>query len=135
MMKRLVVAALFLLPGIARADYLDKGDDLWNICTDNAPGHKYLCIGMSTAYFDMMLATGYRCTVMATDRDQLRDAVLKYLAENPGMRSQPASELALTSLKAAFQCVPPAPPQAASPAPRSGKPQPKGAPIQLTPIH
>jgi hypothetical protein len=135
MMKRFVAAALFLLPGIARADYLDKGDDLWTICTDNAPGHKYLCIGMSTAYFDMMLATGYRCTVAATDRDQLRDAVLKYLAENPGMRSQPAAELALTSLKAAFQCVPPAPPQAAAPAPRSGKPQPKGAPIQLTPIH
>ena len=44
----------------------------------------------------------------------MRDAVLRYLAENPDKRNQPASELALTSLKTAFQCVEPAPPVAVS---------------------
>jgi Rap1a immunity proteins len=101
-MKRFVAAVLFLFPGIAQAEYFDTGNDLWNVCTDNAPGHNYLCIGMSAAYFDMMLATGYRCATPAADRGQARDAVLKYLADNPGMRNMPASELAITSLAAAF---------------------------------
>jgi hypothetical protein len=54
MMKRLVIAALLLFPSIAHAEYFDTGNDLWGLCTDNVSGHNYLCIGMSTAYFDMM---------------------------------------------------------------------------------
>jgi hypothetical protein len=133
MMKRFVAAALFLFPGIAQAEYFDTGNDLWNLCTDNAPGHNYLCIGISTAYFDMMLATGYRCATPAVDRGQARDAVLKYLSDNPEKRNLPASELAITSLKTAFQCVGPAPAQTTSPTlstPRSGKPK---GPVLLTP--
>lgn len=132
-MKRFVAAALFLFPGIAQAEYFDTGADLWNICTDNAPGHNYLCIGMSTAYFDMMLAAGYRCATPVVDRGQVRDVVLKHLSDNPGMRNLPASELAFTSLKTALQCVAPAPAQIAGPAkatPRSGIPK---GPILLTP--
>jgi hypothetical protein len=131
MMKRFVTAALFLFPGIAQAQYLDTGDDLWNLCTDNAPGHNYLCLGMSTAYFDMMRAAGYQCAGTGVNREQARDVVLKYLTDNPGMRNTPASELALTALKTAFQCVVPA--QVASPAKspaRSAKPK---NPIVLTP--
>jgi hypothetical protein len=138
MMKRFVAAALFLFPNIAQAEYFDTGNDLWNLCTDNAPGHNYLCIGMSAAYFDMMLATGYRCATPAVDRGQARDTVLKYLSDNPGMRNMPASELAITSLATAFQCVRPASPQTKSSStstPRSGKPKAKGGPVLLTPNH
>jgi hypothetical protein len=134
MMKRLVAAALLLFPSIAQAEYFDTGNDLWGLCTDNVSGHNYLCIGMSTAYFDMMHATGYRCAVPAVDREKVRDTVLKYLTDNPDKRNLPASELAIASLKTAFQCVEPAPPQAtrpAAPAPKAGKP--KGGPILLTP--
>jgi hypothetical protein len=132
MMKRLVAAALFLFPGIAQAEYFDTGNDLWNVCTDNVAGHNYLCIGMSTAYFDTMLATGYQCAVPAGDRGQVRDVVLKYLSDNPGMRNMPASELAVTSLTTAFQCVKPVAPQ---PTTSTGKPKAKGGPILLTPNH
>jgi hypothetical protein len=130
MMKRFVAAALFLFPGIAQAEYFDTGNDLWNVCTDNAPGHNYLCIGMSTAYFDMMLATGYRCATPAVDRGQVRDAVLKYLSDNPAMRNMPASELAITSLTTVFQCVRPAAPQTTS---STGKSKVKGGPVVLYP--
>jgi hypothetical protein len=130
MMKRFVAVAFFLLPSIAQADYFDTGNHLWNVCTDNANGHNYLCIGMSAAYFDMMLATGYRCATTGVDRAQVRDVVLKFLSDNPEKRSQPASELAITSLKTAFQCVGPAPAQITGPTPRSGKPK---GPVSLIP--
>jgi hypothetical protein len=132
MMKRLIAAAFLVFPGIAQAAYFDTGNDLWNVCTDKAPGHDYLCIGMSTAYFDMMLAAGYQCAAPAADRGQVRDVILKYLSDNPAMRGTPASELAITSLTTAFQCAKPAP---ATSAASSGKPKAKGAPIVLTPIH
>jgi hypothetical protein len=135
MMKRFVAAALFLFPGIAHAEYFDTGDDLWNLCTDKFPGHNYLCIGLPAAYFDMMLATGYRCAAPGVAREQVRDAVLKYLSDNPEKRKLPAAELAITSLTTAFQCVAPAAAQIASPivsTPRSGKPK---DPILLTPNH
>jgi hypothetical protein len=124
-----------LTAGIAQAEYFDTGNDLWGLCTDNVSGHNYLCIGMSTAYFDMMLATGYRCAAPAVDREKVRDVVLKYLTDNPDKRGQPASELAIASLKTAFQCVEPAPPQAARPAssaPKAGKPK---GPVMLVPNH
>jgi hypothetical protein len=130
MMKRFVAVALFLFPGIAHAEYFDTGDDLLNLCTDKFPGHNFLCIGMPAAYFDMMLATGYRCASPGIDRERVRDVVLKYITDNPDKRNLPASELALTSLKTAFQCVGPAPAQTASPTPRPGKPK---APVSLTP--
>jgi hypothetical protein len=136
MMKRLLAAALLLFPGIAEAQYFDTGEDLWGVCTDNAPGHNYLCVGMSTAYFDMMLAMGYRCATPVVERAKLRDAVVRYLEVNAGMRSKPASELAMTSLTAAFQCAVPAPAPIAGPArspPRSAKPAAKGGPIVITP--
>jgi Rap1a immunity proteins len=82
---------------------------------------------MSAAYFDMMLATGYRCATTGVDRAQVRDVVLKFLSDNPEKRSQPASELAITSLKTAFQCVGP---QITGPTPRSGKPK---GPVSLNP--
>jgi hypothetical protein len=133
MMKRFVAAALLLFPSIAQAEYFDTGEDLWNLCTDKFPGHNYLCIGLPAAYFDMMRATGYRCATTGVDREQVRDAILKYLSDNPEKRSLPASELAITSLKTAFQCVEPAPPPITSPTrstPRPGKPK---GPILLTP--
>jgi hypothetical protein len=137
MMKCLVAAALLLFPGIAEAQYFDTGDDLWNVCTDNAPGHNYLCVGMSTAYFDMMLAMGYRCAAPVVERTKVRDAVVRYLEVNTGMRSKPASELAMTSLTTAFQCAVPAPAPTASArsTPRSAKPAAKGGPVVLTPEH
>jgi hypothetical protein len=138
MMKRFIAAALFLFPSIAQAEYFETGNDLWNLCTDKFPGHDYLCIGLPSAYFDMMLATGYRCATPGVDREQVRDAVLKYLSDNPGTRNLPASELALTSLKTAFQCVPPAPPQTTTSTvstPKSGKPKVKGDPVLLHPNH
>jgi hypothetical protein len=137
MMKRLVAVALLLFPGIAAAQYFDTGDDLWNVCTDNAPGHNYLCAGMSTAYFDMMLAMGYRCAAPAVERIKVRDAVVRYLEVNTGIRSKPASELAMTALTAAFQCAVPAPAPVASAksTPRSGRPAAKGGPIVITPDH
>lgn len=106
-MKRFIGAILFFVPGIAQADYFDTGNDLWNACTDNVPGHNYLCIGLPSAYFDMMLAMGYRCSVTGVDRGQVRDVLLKYLSENPGKRNLPASELAITSFKTTFRCVGP----------------------------
>jgi hypothetical protein len=83
----------------------------------------------------MMLATGYRCAATGVAREQVRDAVLKYLSDNPEKRKLPASELAITSLTTAFQCLAPAAAQIASPivsTPRSGKPK---GPILLTPNH
>jgi hypothetical protein len=133
MMKRLVVAALLLFPGIAQAEYFDTGNDLWGLCTDNFPGHNYLCVGLPAAYFDMMRATGYQCATTGVDRERVRDAVLKYLTDNPDKRDRPASELAIASLKIAFQCVEPAPPLATRPTkstPRPGKP---AGPVVLTP--
>jgi hypothetical protein len=139
MMKRLLAAAFFLIPGIAQAEYFETGNDLAGLCTDNFPGHNYLCLGLPAAYFDMMQAMGYRCASTGVTREQVRDSVLRYLAENPDKRNQPASELALTSLKTAFQCVEPAPPVAATPvksAARSAKPKGKASePISLVPIH
>jgi hypothetical protein len=137
MMKRLVAVALLLFPGIAQAQYFDTGEDLWGVCTDNAPGHNYLCVGMSTAYFDMMLAMGYRCAAPVIERAKVRDAVVRYLEVNTGMRSKPASELAMTSLASAFQCAVPAPAPTASAksTPRSAKPAAKGGPIVITPDH
>jgi hypothetical protein len=133
MMKRLVAAVLLLFPSIAQAEYFDTGDDLWNLCTDKFPGHNYLCIGLPAAYFDMMLATGYRCGSTGIDRERVRDVVLKYLSDNPDKRNLPASELAFASLKTAFQCVAPAPAPVTTPTlstPRSGKSK---GPILLTP--
>jgi hypothetical protein len=134
MVKYLLAATLSLLPSLARAEF-DTGNDVWNVCTDNAAGHTYLCVGMTTAYFDMMLATGYQCASPAADRVQVRDVVLKYLSDNPGIRDKPASQLAMTSLTTAFQCARPAPPQTSTvQAVGSGKPRPKGAgPVVLTP--
>jgi hypothetical protein len=86
---------------------------------------------MPAAYFDMMLATGYQCAGTGLAREQVRDAVLKYLSDNPDKRSQPASQLALTSLKTAFQCVEPVTRPTLS-TPRSGKPK---GPVVLTPSH
>ena len=130
MMRRLVAVALLLFPGIAQAQYFDTGEDLWNVCTDNAPGHNYLCAGMSTAYFDMMLAMGYRCAAPVAERLKVRDAVVRYLEVNSGMRSKPAAELAMTSLATAFQCAVPAPGRPGCPAwaPRSprGRTSPRG---------
>jgi Ssp1 endopeptidase immunity protein Rap1a len=123
---------LFVIPSIAQAEYFDTGSDLWNVFTDNASGHNYLCVGMSTAYFDMMLATGYRCAMPTVDRAQVRDAVLKYLSDNPGMRNMPASELAFTALTTAFQCVRPVAPQTTG---STGKPKVKGGPVLLYPNH
>jgi hypothetical protein len=133
-MKYLLVAAFFLLPGLARAEF-DTGNDVWSVCTDNAAGHNYLCVGMTTAYFDMMLASGYQCAAPAADRGQVRDVVLKYLSDNPAIRNRPASQLAMTSLTAAFQCARPTPvPAPTVPTARSGKPKSKGAgPVVLTP--
>jgi hypothetical protein len=121
MMKRLVAAALLLSPSLAHAEYFETGNDLWTFCTDKFPGHDFLCLGMPAAYFDMMLATGYQCASTGLAREQVRDAVLKYLA----------SQLALTSLKTAFQCVEPAPIARSTATPR---PKPKG-PVVLTPSH
>jgi hypothetical protein len=134
-MKRFIAAVLLLFPGMVHAEFFDTGNDIWNVCTDNAPGHNYLCVGMSTAYFDMMLAAGYRCAATGVSREQVRDAVLKYLSDNPGMRTMPASGLAMASFKTAFQCVEPAPAPAARPAasgPRAAKPT---GPVVLTPNH
>ena len=97
MMKYLLAATLLLLPCLARAEF-DTGNDVWSVCTDNAAGHNYLCVGMTTAYFDMMLAAGYQCASPAADRVQVRDVVLKYLSDNPAIRNRPASQLAMTSL-------------------------------------
>jgi hypothetical protein len=136
MMKRFVAAALLLFPSIAQAEYFETGNDLAGLCTDNFPGHNYLCLGLPAAYFDMMLATGYRCAATGVSREQVRDAVLKYLADNPDKRNQPASELAITSLQTAFQCVAPAPTQIKTPTvstPQPGKSKVKGGPIVLTP--
>jgi len=132
-MKRFVAAALFLFPGVAQADYFDTGNDLWGLCTDKFPGHDYLCLGLPAAYFDMMLATGYQCAATGLAREQVRDAVLKYLSDNPDKRNQPASQLAVASFKTAFQCVEPAPGPTARltlSAPRPGKPK---GPVVLTP--
>jgi hypothetical protein len=134
-MKRFVVAALLLFPGVVQAEYFDTGNDLWGLCIDKFPGHQFLCTGLPAAYLDMMIATGYRCESTGLDREQARDAVFIYLRDNPEKRNQPASELALTALKAAFKCVEPAPAPRARPAAsteRSGKPK---APIQLNPNH
>jgi len=130
-MKHFVAVALLLFPGIARADYFETGNDLLGLCTDKFAGHDYLCLGMSAAYFDMMLATGYQCAATSVAREQVRDALLKYLSDNPDKRNQPASQLALTSLKTAFQCAEPAPvTRPMAPAPRSGKAK---GPVVLTP--
>ncbi len=129
-MKRLVAAALLLFPSVAHAEYFETGNDLWTFCTDKFPGHDFLCLGMPAAYFDMMLATGYQCASVGLAREQVRDAVLKYLSDNPDKRNQPASQLALTSLKTAFQCVEPAPAPVTRRTPRSGKPK---GPVVLTP--
>ena len=132
-MKRFVAAAWFLFPSVAQADYFDTGSDLWGLCTDKFPGHDYLCLGLPAAYFDMMLATGYQCAATAVAREQVRDAVLKYLSDNADRRNQPASQLALTSLKTAFQCVEPAPiAHSTVSTPRSGKLK---GPVVLTPSH
>jgi hypothetical protein len=135
MMKRLLAAALLLFPDIAHAQYFETGNDFSGICTDKFPGHDYLCLGMSAAYFDMMLATGYQCAATGIAREQVRDTLLKYLSDNPDQRNQPASQLALTALKAAFQCVEPSPPPATRPtAPKAQSGKAKG-PVVLTPIH
>jgi hypothetical protein len=131
MMKRFLVAALLLFPSVAHAEYFETGNDLWTFCTDKFPGHDFLCLGMPAAYFDMMLATGYQCASTGLAREQVRDTVLKYLSDNPDKRSQPASQLALTSLKTAFQCVEPVTRPTLS-TPRSGKPK---GPVVLTPSH
>ncbi len=131
-MRWLAVAALLVFPSLAQAKYFDTGGDLWNVCTDNAPGHDYLCLGMATAYFDMMVATGYQCVAQASERTQVRDVVIKYLADNPGMRTMPASELAITSFATAFLCTKPAPPP---PPMASAKAKTKSAPVSLSPIH
>lgn len=133
MMNRLVAAALIRFPGIAQAEYFATGNDLWTFCTDKFPGHDYLCLGPPAAYFDMMLATGYQCASTGVAREQVRDALLKYLSDNPDKRNQPASQLALTSLTTAFQFVEPAPAPITHltvSTPRPGKP--KGS-VVLTP--
>ena len=132
-MKHFLAAALVLFPSIAHAEYFETGNDLWGLCTDNFPGHNYLCLGLPAAYFDMMLATGYRCAVTGVTREQARDAVLKSLTDNPEKRGQPASEVALASLKTAFQCVEPAPPSPIVSAPRAGKAKAKGPPLMIVP--
>ena len=133
-MKRLVAAALLLFPSVAHAEYFETGNDLWTFCTDKFPGHDFLCLGMPAAYFDMMLATGYQCASTGLAREQVRDAVLKYLSDNPDKRNQPASQLALTSLKTAFQCVEPAPAPVTRSTVSTPRPKPKG-PVVLTPSH
>ena len=134
-MKRLIAVALLLFAGIAEAQYFDTGEDLWGVCTDNAPGHNYLCTGMSTAYFDMMLAMGYRCAAPAVERIKVRDAVVRYLEVNAGLRSKPASELAMASLTSAFQCAVPAPLAPAKSTARSARPAAKSGPTVITPDH
>jgi hypothetical protein len=133
MMKRLLAAALFVFPGIAQAEYFDTGNEIWNVCTDNAPGHNYLCIGMAAAYYDMMVAAGYQCAMPAGDRTQVRDVILKYLSDNPATRTTPASELAIAAFATAFQCAKPAPLPATTA--RSAKQKPKAGPVMLTPVH
>jgi hypothetical protein len=135
MMKRLITAALVLFAGVAHAEYFETGNDFSGICTDKFPGHDYLCLGMSAAYFDMMLATGYQSAATRVAREQVRDTLLKYLSDNPDQRNQPASQLALTALKAAFQCAAPAPASVTRPTASKAPSGKAKGPVMLTPIH
>jgi Rap1a immunity proteins len=134
-MKRLVSAAFLLFAGVAHAEYFETGNDFSGICTDKFPGHDHLCLGMSAAYFDMMLASGYQCAATGIAREQVRDTLLKYLSDNPDQRNQPASQLALTAWKGAFQCAVPVPPPVTRPTASKAQSGKAKGPVVLTPIH
>jgi hypothetical protein len=60
---------------------------------------------MATAYLDMMIALGFKCSRVAeATREQSKDVLVKYLADHPETRNSPAAFLAAAAFEQAFNC-------------------------------
>jgi hypothetical protein len=109
-MKRVVLAAIAVLAsGSSQAGYFDGGNDYWAMChrKENAAA-VLVCTATAGAYWDMMKALGYQCsTEKGVDRAQLRDALLKFLADHPEARNYAAASLAEVAFINAFGCTKP----------------------------
>ena len=83
--------------------------------------------------FDKIHDSDYQPAIKAGMAEQIKE--IRAIADNPDQRNQPASQLALTSLKVAFQCVEPSPPPTARPTASKAQSGKAKGPVVLTPIH
>lgn len=116
-MRQVVVVALgMLMGGHAVAQDVDafySGDDLRRDCSSSSPTEIDRCDSYIIDAADMWVLLGrfmdpsprYRsCIPKSTGQAELRDAIRKWVVENPQVYEKQASTLVATALHGAFPC-------------------------------
>jgi hypothetical protein len=101
----IATAILLAVPAAGRATYFDSGNDYWARCSGK---ENIICQATAGAFLDMMNSLGYQCSAAkGIDRSQVKDVLLKFLADNPEERNYPAASLAGAAFIKAFGCTKP----------------------------
>ncbi|MEA9426253.1 Rap1a/Tai family immunity protein [Aeromonas caviae] len=103
MFQRLFIIAFLLYSACVSAGFND-GNALFNACS-NGDGYfkEGQCLGYVTGVFDSYEDT-YICAPNHVTAGQAKDIVVKYLAEHPGKRHEPAAFLVGLALMDVFPC-------------------------------
>lgn len=101
------VALAGLTPSAVLGSF-DDGNKLYIFCTSGRDFDETACLISASAYYDMMIATGYQCGANGITRRQAKDVYIKYLRDHPAERHWPAAILAIFAFQEAFNCkIPP----------------------------
>ena len=98
---------LVVLTSASRAVF-DDGNKLYSYCTSGHDFDETACLMSAGAYYDMMIATGFRCGARGITRGQTKDVYVKYLRDHPADRHWSAAVLAILAFQEAFSCKIPA---------------------------
>ena len=106
-MSRALGAAVALglsLCGNGALAKIRDGDQLLQQCTATIGAHMVFCFGYIDSVMDSLLANNEVCVASEVDDPQLRNIVVLYLKNNPGLRRLTAPELVARALTEAFPC-------------------------------
>lgn len=101
-MKPILVALALLVPSLAAAG--QDGNGLHDDCS--SPRGSYdeaVCFGYSVGVAESLNGDDF-CIPKGAKAGQAQDVVTKYLRDHPETRHQPAIDLVVKALKAAFPC-------------------------------
>lgn len=106
-----VFIGFFLILGLRSATaYFDTGNTLYTSCTSSNLFEQGNCMGTIVGHYDQMMSLGYSCGNDTTkNKQQLKDVVVKYLRDNPALRSEQAASLSFLAFFMAFDCTFPKP--------------------------
>ena len=111
-MKRVLCTSIAIGLSLCGASSLAKvrdGDQLLKQCTATIGAHVNFCFGYIDAIVDLLVENngidGFNaCISTELDDPELRNIVLKFLKDNPDLRSLGAPNLIARALAAAFPC-------------------------------